>query len=152
MPARKKSAQRKKPTAKRKPTVHKPRNSPNPPGQPRIVLTPEQLIQLEAYAAVLTQDEACEMLGIVDRTLRRRMQEDPQVLSAYRRGRLKAKTGVGGGLLTLARNGDREAAKFYLRTQCGWKETVVIESVDLDKLSDAELEAIAAGKPISAGR
>jgi len=91
-------------------------------GRPRKDLTDEQVEQVEKLAAVLSQDQIADFLGVSDRTLRRRIQDDENVKAAYEKGRAKAILGVATGLLQMARDGNVTAAIFYLKTQAGWKE------------------------------
>lgn len=91
--------------------------------RPRKDLTKEQIAQVEALAAFLTQEQMADYFGFSDRTLRQRMMEDPEVSSAYARGRAVAVREVAGNLVNQAREGNVRAAEFYLKTQAGWKET-----------------------------
>ena len=96
-------------------------------GRPRKTLGDDQIKQVEKLAAVMTQEQIADFLGISDRTLRRRMSEDQEVLSAYARGRARAIAGVATNLLQQAQGGNVRAMEFYLKTQAGWKETQVQE-------------------------
>lgn len=91
-------------------------------GRPRVELTPEQVAQVEKLAAVLTQAQIADVLGIADRTLRSRIADDPAVSAAYKRGRANAVSGVATSLLKKARDGNVVAMIFYLKTQAGWSE------------------------------
>jgi hypothetical protein len=91
--------------------------------RPRKDLTKEQIAQVEALAAFLTQEQIADYFGIGDRTLRRKFSEEPEVLAAYARGRAVAFREVAGNLVNQAREGNVRAAEFYLKTQAGWKET-----------------------------
>jgi hypothetical protein len=117
-------------------------------GRPRKTLTPDQTDQVERLASVLTLDQISDFLGISESTLRRRMNEDPHVLTAYKRGRAKAAAGIGTSILQQARDGNLTAMIFYAKTQMGWRETNVTEHagaigvkqdivVDLTVLPDA---------------
>lgn len=97
-------------------------------GRPKINLTPEQIEQVGKLASVLTLEQIADFLGISDRTLRTRMQEDPTILSAYKSGKQKAVAGVATSLLQQARDGNTTAMIFYLKTQAGWRETQAIEA------------------------
>lgn len=102
------------------------------PGGLRKDLTPEQIIHVEALASVLTQAQISDYLGISERTLRRRLWDDPDALAAYARGRARAIGGVAKNLLQQAQHGNFNAQKFYLETQAGWKATEVHEHVGKD--------------------
>lgn len=92
-------------------------------GRRKKLLTPEQIVQLEALAAILPLDQIADFFGISDDTLRRRMQEDPEVLRMYQKGRSKAHASIGGSILQQARAGNLTAAIFYAKTQMRWSET-----------------------------
>lgn len=95
--------------------------------RPRKDITNEQVAQIEKLAAVLTQEQIGDFLGMSDRTLRRRLLDDERVLSAYQKGRAASIAGVATNLLKQARDGNTTAAIFYLKTQAGWKETAAHE-------------------------
>ena len=90
-------------------------------------LTDEQKAQVEALAAYLTQEQIADYLGISDRTFREIVGRDPDVSSAYKKGKAKAIGEVAQGLLQKAREGDTTSAIFYLKTQAGWRETQKLE-------------------------
>jgi hypothetical protein len=60
-------------------------------------------------------------------TFRRRMDESPEVLAAYEKGRAAAIAMVAGKLFRKAVEGDTTAAIFFLKTQGGWKDTARVE-------------------------
>jgi hypothetical protein len=97
-------------------------------GRPRKNLTPEQVEQVGKLASVLTLEQIADFLGISDKTLRRRMQEDPSILSVYKSGKQRAVAGVATSLLQQAREGNTTAMIFYLKTQAGWRETQNIDA------------------------
>lgn len=118
-------------------------------GRPRKVLTDEQVGQIEKLAPVMTQAQIADFFGISDRTLRQRLADDERVSAAYKKGRATAIGMAGSNLLSLVRDRNLGAICFYLKTQAGWNETQVVK-VDSEKikdLSDAELDALVAGKP-----
>jgi hypothetical protein len=96
-------------------------------GRPRKEIAPEQVEQIEKLAAVLTQDQIADFLGMSDVTLRARMKDDPAILAAYARGRARAFAGAGQTLLKQGLSGNAHALIFYLKSQAGWKETQVQE-------------------------
>lgn len=101
-------------------------------GRPRLDLTPEQKEQVEKLAAVLTQEQIADFLGISERTLRNRITDDPEIAAAYARGRARAIGNVAKGLLQQAIEGNVRAMEFYLRTQAGWEETTVAKHIGAD--------------------
>jgi len=96
-------------------------------GRPRKDINEEQIVQVEALAAVLSQAQIADYLGISERTLRNRMWDTPGVSAAYARGRARAINGVAKNLIQQANDGNVNAIKFYLETQAGWKVTTVQE-------------------------
>jgi predicted transcriptional regulator len=90
--------------------------------RPRKDLTEEQIAQVRKLAAVLTMEQIADFLGISEQTLRRRFQDDPRVLEAYKKGKGEALAGVATNLIQQAREGNTTAAIFYLKTQGGWRE------------------------------
>lgn len=97
-------------------------------GRRKKLLTPEQTNQLEALAAFLPLDQIADFFGISDDTLRRRMQEDPEILRLYQKGRSRAHASIGGTILQQARAGNLTAAIFYAKTQMRWSETRTINA------------------------
>lgn len=100
---------------------------PKGPGRPKKVLTPEQVEQVEKLAAILTQEQIADFLGIGERTLRQRIADDPEISASYARGRARAIGSVGTNLLQQAKDGNVRAMEFYLKTQAGWKESQRVE-------------------------
>lgn len=95
----------------------------NSGGRPRTELTDAQITELETLAAVLTQDQISDYMGIPARTLRAIMSRDDSVSAAYKKGKAKAIGRVAQSLLRSATDGNTTAQIFYLKTQAGWKET-----------------------------
>lgn len=93
-------------------------------GQPAIVFTQDQVIQVEKLSSVLTKGQLSDYFGISETTFRAIEERQPEVLDAYKRGKSKAVASVGMNLITQARNGNVSAAIFYLKTQAGWRESV----------------------------
>lgn len=90
--------------------------------RPKIELTPEQITQMEALSAVLTQEQIADYLGISRRTFNDILKRDPEVFAQYKKGKAKAIASVASNLVNKARAGDTTASIFYLKTQAGWKE------------------------------
>ena len=91
-------------------------------GRQPVVFTPEQVVQVEALAAVLTKGQMADYFGVSEVTLKAIENRQPEVSLAYKKGRGKAIAGVGSNLISQARSGNVAAAIFYLKTQAGWKE------------------------------
>lgn len=92
-----------------------------------IVLSPEQVHEVETLAALLNQQQIADYFGIGRRTFQAILERDEEVAARYKRGKAKAIAHVANGLLQKARAGDTTSAIFYLKTQAGWRETSAIE-------------------------
>ena len=93
-------------------------------GKPLIVFTSKQVIELEALAAVLTKAQIADFFDITEKTLRAIEQRQPEVFTAYKKGRVKQISSMGTNLVKLATDGNVAANIFYLKTQGqgAWKE------------------------------
>lgn len=92
-------------------------------GRPTIVFTDEQLEELKILSAVCTLDEIADYFGIARETFKRIKIRDEEVLSLYKKGRVKAKSIMGSRLFRKGViEGDVTAMIFYMKTQGGWKE------------------------------
>lgn len=75
----------------------------------------------------LTQEEIAHILGVSQRTLHNRFDDQPGVRAAYEKGIAKGHAVVKGRLRQQIDSGNVTATIFYLKTQCGWKETDRLE-------------------------
>ena len=91
-------------------------------GQPPIVFTHDQVVELKALAAVLTKGQIADYFGISETTLRAIESRQPEVLDAYKKGRVKQISNMGSNLVRLATEGTVAANIFYLKVQGGWQE------------------------------
>jgi hypothetical protein len=91
-------------------------------GQPPIVFTHDQVVELKALAAVLTKGQIADYFGISETTLRAIESRQPEVLDAYKKGRVKQISNMGSNLVRLATEGNVAANIFYLKVQGGWQE------------------------------
>jgi len=101
-------------------------------GRPAKTLTDDQRAQVEALAAYLTQEQIADYFGIARNTFIAIMEREPDISERYKRGKAKAIGAVAQGLIQQARNGDKVAAMFYLKTQAGWRETNQIDHTSSD--------------------
>ncbi len=85
-------------------------------------LTPDQLTQVEALTAFLSQEQIADYFGVTRPTLAAMIERDAEISLRYKRGKAKAIGAVAQGLLQRARDGDTTSAIFYLKTQAGWRE------------------------------
>lgn len=111
-------------------------------------LTEEQRIQVEALAAVLSQEQIADYFGIARNTFASMAERDPDILERYKRGKAKAIGSVANGLLQKARNGDTASAIFYLKTQAGWRETMQISGDADNPLKIERIERVVVGEVI----
>ena len=91
-------------------------------GKPPIVFTATQVIELQALAAVLTKGQIADFFNITEKTLRAIEARQPEVSTAYKKGRVRQISDMGTNLVKLATEGNVAANIFYLKTQGGWKE------------------------------
>jgi hypothetical protein len=96
-------------------------------GRPVKVLTETDVTKLEALACVLTKSQVADYFGMTEKTLRAIEGRQPEVSTAYRKGKAMAIVDVASSLYEQAKNGNIQAAKFYLKTQAGWREDVPVE-------------------------
>ena len=92
-----------------------------------IVLSDAQRAEVETLAALLSQEQIADYLGVARNTFRAICERDAEVAARYKRGKAKAIAHVANGLLQKARNGDTTSMIFYLKTQAGWRETERLE-------------------------
>ena len=101
-------------------------------GKPQKNLTAEQIVQVEALAAVLSVEQIADYFGIGKTTFYAIMERQPEVSERYKKGKADAISSVAQGLLQQAREGNMAAAIFFLKTQAGWRETQVVDNVSSD--------------------
>ena len=99
----------------------------NTGGRPIKELTEIDAIQVEALAAVCTKSQMAAYFGMTEKTFRAVEERQPEVSTAYRKGRAKAIAEVSSVLYEKAIGGDMRAIQFYLKTQAGWTEKTHIE-------------------------
>ena len=105
-------------------------------GRPPVLLTAEQIIEVQTLAAFLTSEQIADYLGIARTTFYKLLRNDPDISVRYKKGRARAITNVAGGLIQQALSGNTTAAIFYLKTQAGWRETIVNENTNINKNYD----------------
>lgn len=91
-------------------------------GRPPVVFTDQQIIELQALSAVLNKSQVADYFGITEKTLREVEKRQPEVSTAYKKGKVKQIASMGSNLVQLAKAGNVSANIFYLKTQGGWKE------------------------------
>jgi hypothetical protein len=101
----------------------------NTGGRPVKVLTETDVTKLEALACVLTKSQVADYFCMTEKTLRAVEERQPEVNTAYRKGKAMAIASVATSLYDQAMAGNFYAMKFYLQTQAGWSEK---RALDLD--------------------
>jgi len=91
-------------------------------------LTDEQIIQVEALAAVLNAKQIADFFGIHRGTFYGLLKRHPEIERRYRMGKAKSDLFVANTLMAQIRANDVRATMFYLRTQCGWSEKMTLEA------------------------
>jgi hypothetical protein len=92
-------------------------------GRPPVVFDSKQIIELQALSAVLNKSQVADYFGITEKTLREVENRQPEVSTAYKKGKVRQVASMGMNLIQLAKKGNVAANIFYLKTQAGWKET-----------------------------
>jgi len=91
-------------------------------GRPPVIFNDKQMIELQALSAVLNKSQVADYFGITEKTLREIERRQPEVNTAYKKGKVKQIASMGSNLVQLAKAGNVSANIFYLKTQGGWKE------------------------------
>ena len=105
-------------------------------GRPAKHLSQNDVIQIEALAAMCTKGQIADYFGMTEKTFRAIEQRQPEVFTAYRRGKARAIAAVGSTLYQKALDGDIRAMQFYLKTQAGWSDKSKRELSDADETQD----------------
>jgi hypothetical protein len=88
--------------------------------KPKVVLTEEQIIQVEELAGRLTYNQIADYFGVHQDTFNEIKNRQPAVARAYKKGKANAIDGVVKTLMDKCREGDTAAIIFFLKTQAGW--------------------------------
>lgn len=94
----------------------------NKGGRPPRVISPDELIQIEALAGYLSKAQIADYLGISHVTLQRCEERQEEVSLALKKGKAIQIRNVAQSLSQKAIDGHVTAAIFYLKTQAGWVE------------------------------
>ena len=81
-------------------------------GRPVKVLTETDVTKLEALARVLTKSQVADYFGMTEKTLRAVEERQPEVNTAYRKGKAMVIADVATSLYEQAKNGNIQAANF----------------------------------------
>jgi predicted transcriptional regulator len=105
-------------------------------GRPEKYLAENDVIQIEALAAMCTKGQIADYFGMTEKTFRAIEHRQPEVFTAYRKGKARAIAEVGSALYQKALDGDIRAMQFYLKTQAGWTEKHALEVSQSDLETD----------------
>jgi len=99
-------------------------------GRQEIVLTPEQIQEIEKLASRLTTEQIADYFGICRKTFLEIRKRQPEVFTQYKKGRAQVIDEIASCLIDNALSGDTTSQVFFLKTQAGWRETQSIETKD----------------------
>lgn len=88
----------------------------------KIAFTKKGVEQIRKLAPYLTQEQIADFFGMGERTFRRILDRDEDVLRAYREGKADVLSQVARNLVRRALDGNITASIFYLKTRGGWSE------------------------------
>lgn len=104
----------------------------------------------------LSQEKIALALGCCERTITNKLNKDAKFAEAYARGKVSRETFVADKLQERIEDGDTNAIKFFLVTQCDWREASKVDAtvnakvetkgtLDVKLMSDEELMRLAGG-------
>ena len=96
-------------------------------GRPAKVINKEQIAEIEELSALLNKAQLAEYFGMTEKTFRAIEERQPEVFTAYRRGRANKIAQVASQLMKAVNRGDMRAIQFFLKTQAGWTEKSHLE-------------------------
>lgn len=92
-------------------------------GRPPRVFTEAEIQETLELSDVLNQEQLAHYFSCTSKTLRKAMDRQPELSTAYHKGKALGITKIAKSLAAKALEGDIQAAKFYLSHQAGWTET-----------------------------
>lgn len=92
-------------------------------GQPSIIITEKQLLEIEEMAVGMTIEQIANYFGFCRDTFYNICERNPAVLRHYKKGKSVMIKETVGHLMSKIREGDSASIFFYLKTQAGWRET-----------------------------
>ena len=117
-------------------------------GRPAKELNEAEISELETLAAILSKEQIAAYFGMTEKTLSAISERQPEVFTAYRRGKAKAVVRVASALMRATEEGDMRAIQFFLKTQAGWTENRYLEinQSDMEEPKDRTLTLELVGK------
>lgn len=96
-------------------------------GRPKKRLTPElEKVLYKCASRGFTQEQIADLLGIPERTLIKRLSEEPRLATLIKRAKADTLNLATGKLVQAIRAGQAWAICFYLKTRAGWSERVMV--------------------------
>jgi len=108
-------------------------------GRPKTILSQKQIEEIELLARFLTIEQIADYLGIGEKTFFCIRERQPEVSTAYKKGKMKAIVDIGNSLYSKAKDGDATSQIFYLKTQAGWSEK---QYLDINQTTSMTLPSI----------
>lgn len=117
-------------------------------GRPAKELNEAEISELETLAAILSKEQIAAYFGMTEKTLSAISERQPEVFTAYRRGKAKAVVRVASALMRATEEGDMRAIQFFLKTQAGWteKRDLEINQSEMEEPEDRTLTLELVGK------
>lgn len=100
-----------------------PKKKPN--GRPPRVFSEDEVKKVKELSARLTKGQLADYFNISENTFREIEKRQPEVLEAYKSGKIEQIDEVVGHLLDQCRKGNATCILFFLKTQAGWSEEQV---------------------------
>ena len=91
-------------------------------GRPPRIFSEDEIKQVQLLASRLTKAQMADYFNISENTFREVEKRQPEVLEAYKKGKVQQIDEVVGHLLEQCRKGNITGIIFYLKTQAGWSE------------------------------
>jgi hypothetical protein len=105
----------------------------NKGGRPAIVLTKEQIKELEELAVNMTIEQIADYFGISERTFYEIKNRDSGVSGAYKKGKATGIKKATNLLWELMEERNITAIIFYLKTRGGWSEKQQVDLTTSEK-------------------
>ena len=103
----------------------------NKGGRPLVVLSDEQIKEVEELAANMTIQQIANYFGMGETTFYEIKNRVAEVAEAYKKGKSKGIKEATNLLWINMKAGDTTSIIFYLKTQAGWNEKQLVEAKDV---------------------